>query len=161
MDWSGVEYLWIIVMFLSTVWTLILTAPIHCRASIGEQVMWWQISPNLLWWRTKLFSILDALRQSIFSASFHFWVNYSFNKWIAMPFHPPTRTGAVCMIVRWGTASDEISTLGKPNNYKHFVVCFVSFKHSEEILYSFWNIYVIFALLRYKNKHQKMRLAKK
>ncbi len=33
MDWSGVDYLWIIVMFLSAVWTLILTAPIHCRAS--------------------------------------------------------------------------------------------------------------------------------
>ncbi len=31
--------LWIILMCLSTVWTLILTAPIHCRASIGEQVM--------------------------------------------------------------------------------------------------------------------------
>ncbi len=34
-----VDFLWIIVMFLSTVWTLILTAPIHCRGSIGEQVM--------------------------------------------------------------------------------------------------------------------------
>ncbi len=34
-----VGYLWIIVMFLSAVWTLILTAPIHCRASIDEQVM--------------------------------------------------------------------------------------------------------------------------
>ncbi len=31
--------LWIIVMFLSVVWTLILTAPIHLRWSIGEQVM--------------------------------------------------------------------------------------------------------------------------
>ncbi len=31
--------MWIIVMFLSAVWTLILTAPIHCRASICEQVM--------------------------------------------------------------------------------------------------------------------------
>ncbi len=39
MDWSGVDYLWIIVMFLSAVWTLILTAPIHCRASIAEQEM--------------------------------------------------------------------------------------------------------------------------
>ncbi len=29
MDWSGVDYLWIIVMFLSAVFTLILTAPIH------------------------------------------------------------------------------------------------------------------------------------
>ncbi len=27
------------VLFLSNVWTLILTAPIHCRASIAEQVM--------------------------------------------------------------------------------------------------------------------------
>ncbi len=26
-------------MFLSAVWTLILTAPIHCRGYIGEQVM--------------------------------------------------------------------------------------------------------------------------
>ncbi len=36
MYWSGVDYLWIIVMFLSAVWTLILTAPIHCRGSIGD-----------------------------------------------------------------------------------------------------------------------------
>ncbi len=39
MDWSGVDYLWIIVMFLSAGLTLILTAPIHIRGSIGEQVM--------------------------------------------------------------------------------------------------------------------------
>ncbi len=48
MDWSGVDYLWIIVMFLSAVWTLILTAPIHCRGSIAEQVMQCYISPNLM-----------------------------------------------------------------------------------------------------------------
>ncbi len=30
---------WIIVMFLSAVWTLILVAPIHCRGSTGEKVM--------------------------------------------------------------------------------------------------------------------------
>ncbi len=35
--WTGV--VWIIVMFLSAVWTLILTAPIHCRRSTGEQVI--------------------------------------------------------------------------------------------------------------------------
>jgi len=29
LDWSVLDYLWIIVMFLSAVWTLILTAPIH------------------------------------------------------------------------------------------------------------------------------------
>ncbi len=34
--WTGI--MWVIVMFLSVVWTLILTAPIHCRASTGEQV---------------------------------------------------------------------------------------------------------------------------
>ncbi len=39
MDWSGVDYLWIIVMLLSAVWTLILTAPIHCPEFIGEEVM--------------------------------------------------------------------------------------------------------------------------
>ncbi len=33
------DYLWIIVMFLSAVWTPILTAPIHCRASIAEALM--------------------------------------------------------------------------------------------------------------------------
>ncbi len=38
MDWRGVDYLWIIEMFLSAVWSLILTAPIHCRGSTGEQV---------------------------------------------------------------------------------------------------------------------------
>ncbi len=35
MLWS---YLYIIVMFLSAVWTLILMAPIYCRESIDEQV---------------------------------------------------------------------------------------------------------------------------
>ncbi len=44
--WTGVVC--IIVMSLSAVWTLILTAPIHCRASIGEQVMECYISPNLM-----------------------------------------------------------------------------------------------------------------
>ncbi len=39
MDLSGVNYLWIIVMFLSAVWALILTAPINCRGSIDEQVI--------------------------------------------------------------------------------------------------------------------------
>ncbi len=54
MDWSGVDYLWIIVMFLSAVWTLILTAPIHCRGSIGETLMQCYISPNLMKKQTHL-----------------------------------------------------------------------------------------------------------
>ncbi len=39
LSWNHVDYLWIIVMFLSDGWTLILTAPIHYKWSIGEQVM--------------------------------------------------------------------------------------------------------------------------
>ncbi len=58
MSWSCVDCLWIIVMFLSAVWTLILTAPIHCRGSTGEQVLYCYISPNLFWWRNKLISAL-------------------------------------------------------------------------------------------------------
>ncbi len=46
MDWSRVDYIWIIVMFLSAVWTLSLTAPIHYRGSI-EQVMQCYVSSNL------------------------------------------------------------------------------------------------------------------
>ncbi len=38
MDWSHVDYLWIIVMFLSAVWTLILMVPIDRRESIYEHV---------------------------------------------------------------------------------------------------------------------------
>ncbi len=45
-------------MFSSAVWTLILTAPIHCTGS-------------------KLVYILGGLRMSTFSSNFHFWVNYS------------------------------------------------------------------------------------
>ncbi len=50
--WTGV--VWIIMMFLSAVWTLILTAPIHCRISIDEQVMECHISPNLMKKQTHL-----------------------------------------------------------------------------------------------------------
>ncbi len=44
MNLSAVDYLWIILMLLSSVSTLILTAPIHCRGSAGEQVMECRIS---------------------------------------------------------------------------------------------------------------------
>ncbi len=47
MDWSCVDCLWIIVLFLSTVWTLTLTAPIHTRGYFAEQMMQCGISPNL------------------------------------------------------------------------------------------------------------------
>ncbi len=51
--WTGV--VWIIVMFLSA---LILTAPIHCRASIAETLMQWCISTNLMNWEWTHFQII-------------------------------------------------------------------------------------------------------
>ncbi len=53
-----------IVMFLSAVWTLILTAPIHCRGSIGEQVVntFLQICSE----EENLIYILDGLKVSTF-----------------------------------------------------------------------------------------------
>ncbi len=36
---DGMELCGLLVMFLSAVWTLILTAPIHCKGSMGEEVM--------------------------------------------------------------------------------------------------------------------------
>ncbi len=58
--------------------TLGLTAPIHCRGSIGEQVMQWHISPNCFQRRIKLIYILGGPRVST-SANIHLRVNYSFN----------------------------------------------------------------------------------
>ncbi len=61
-------FVWIILMFLSAVWTLILTAPIHCRASIAEEVMQCCISPNLMKKQTHLH--LGCLEgEDIFSSS--------------------------------------------------------------------------------------------
>ncbi len=72
MNYWTVDYLWIIVMFLSAVWTLIQTAPIHCRGSTGEQVIWCYISPDLFWLKNKLIYNLDGLSVSTFSASLLF-----------------------------------------------------------------------------------------
>ncbi len=68
----------------SAVWTFILTAPIHCRRSIGEQVIQCYIYPILIRWINKLIYILDGLRVNHFSTDFHFWVNYFFKVgWLA------------------------------------------------------------------------------
>ncbi len=57
--------LWIIVMFLSA---LILTAPIHCRASIAETLMQWLIS--------KIFSQLIFRKYGIFPVNMSSWQSY-------------------------------------------------------------------------------------
>ncbi len=61
--WTGVDvdFLWIIVMFLSAVWTLVLMAPIHCRGSIGEQVML-NFSKSVLMQQTNSFTSWMACR---------------------------------------------------------------------------------------------------
>ncbi len=72
---DGLEWCGLLVMFLSAVWTLILMAPIHCRASDGMTFL-------QIWWRNKLIYISDGLRMSTFTAHFYFWVNYSFKLWL-------------------------------------------------------------------------------
>ncbi len=79
---DGLEWCRLLVMFLSAVWTLILTAPIHCRASNGEQVMQCYISPNLMMKQTHLGW---PGGECIFS-EFHFWVNFCFNPVVCCDF---------------------------------------------------------------------------
>ncbi len=52
---------------------LFLTAPIHCRGSIAEQVVFCKFSPNLIWWRNKLIYILNDLRVRKYLENFHFY----------------------------------------------------------------------------------------
>ncbi len=69
-------------MFLSAVWTLILTAPIHCRASIAETLMQRHISTNLIkkqthpnfWWpeNERIFISGWTILSNIMHNSFHF-----------------------------------------------------------------------------------------
>ncbi len=69
--------MWIIVTFLSAVWTLILTAPIHCRGSTGERDVLLNFSKSVLM-KNKLIYILADLKESTFSENFYFWVDFKF-----------------------------------------------------------------------------------
>ncbi len=60
MDWNHVDLLWIIVMFLSVLWTFILTAPIHC---IGLLSKW--CDAKFLQIYTDEDYVLDGLRENI------------------------------------------------------------------------------------------------
>ncbi len=84
---------WIIVMFLSAVWTLILTAPIHCRASIAETLMQCYISPNLM------------KKQSHLHLGWVHFLNYSFKHSFSVP---------VCMTI---LVSDSSVLLWFRSNY--------------------------------------------
>ncbi len=73
---DGLE--WIIVMFLSAVWTLILTAPIHFRGSIGEQVMYC----NAKFLQTCLNKVINSCTSWMAWGWVHFQQLYSSNcKW--------------------------------------------------------------------------------
>ncbi len=60
-------------MFLSAVRTLILTAPIHCRCSIDEQVMLNFSKSVLMMKQTQLHLSWPEVSENL-----PFWVNYSF-----------------------------------------------------------------------------------
>ncbi len=62
-------------MFLSDVWALLLTAPIHCRGSIGVL----HFSKSFSIKKNILIYILDGLRVSTFSVNFHFLGELSLN----------------------------------------------------------------------------------
>ncbi len=83
--WTGV--LWIIVMFLSAVWTLILTAPIHRRGSMGEQVMQYYISQNLMKKQTHLHigwpESEDILSKFSFLGELFLFISWS--HWVTWP----------------------------------------------------------------------------
>ncbi len=83
MDWSGVDYLWIFVMFLSAVWTLILTAPIHIHwwASKWCNVTFIQICSNE---ETNLSTSWIAWGWVNFQHIFIFCANYFFNNFLLL-----------------------------------------------------------------------------
>ncbi len=78
--WWTVDYLWIIVMFPSAVWTFILTAPIHCRRLIGEQVMLVNIDKVGKWTMPsvlKSVQIFNSMYSSVYSALMILWGHMS------------------------------------------------------------------------------------
>ncbi len=89
--WTGV--VWIIVMLLSAVWTLILTAPIHCRWFIGEQVM--EYNRNAFLQICFHEGTNSSTSWSTFSGNVPFCLNYPF-KWTQSPY---THTALWCSCV--------------------------------------------------------------
>ncbi len=65
-----------ILMFVSAVWTLILTAPIHWASDVMLN-----FTRSVLT-RNKLIYILDGLRASTFSANAHLWWNCTFKEFL-------------------------------------------------------------------------------
>ncbi len=73
MYWSGVDYLWIIVKFLSAVWTLILTAPIHIHSPLVSK--WCNDTFLQIWWTHHFLNDLNVIKLPIIVL-----VNYSFKQ---------------------------------------------------------------------------------
>ncbi len=70
MYWSGVDYCDVFI----SVWTLILTAPIHCRASTGDAMLYFSKSVQM----KKQTHLHLGWSENIALASLHFWGNCSF-----------------------------------------------------------------------------------
>ncbi len=68
--------MWIIVMFLSAVWTLILMAPIHCKASTGEQTLlyigWTEAQCMLSKFNLYFFWVVNYSFKCLFTPLTHF-----------------------------------------------------------------------------------------
>ncbi len=84
-------------LFLSAVWTLILTAPIHFRGSIGNQVMYYYIYPNIFLWRNNI----DCRAVKILDFSYHCYCGYknSQYRYIAISIETLGGGGGICQII--------------------------------------------------------------
>ncbi len=71
MDWSGVDCLWIIVMFLSADGLSFWRHPFTAEHPLVSK--WWNAKFLQIWWRNKLIYNLDDLRVSEFLANFYFF----------------------------------------------------------------------------------------
>ncbi len=124
MDWSRVDYCDV----LSDVWTLILTAPIHCRGPTGEQVMQCYISPNTMkkvkwhvtcdqvWWPTLRIRALHLTHPKCTHTHTHTHTHSSEHTHSAVNTHTPwTHTwssGKPFMLQRRGAVGGSVPAQG-------------------------------------------------
>ncbi len=113
---DGLE--WITVMFLSAVWTLVLTAPIHCRASIGDSFnisvteFNYRFTKLFLWFvvRVKMLSLTcDGQGQNTCVDAEWLWALNLIDRLYNSPFLQNLQTHMSCIC---RSITDDISTRG-------------------------------------------------
>ncbi len=112
--WSHVDYLWIIVMFISTVRILLLTAPIHCRESIETHLDLRSNSDIKIKYRKVPWHCHMLTHIYIYIFSRHFYPKrltiafrlYIFNQHLcSLGIEPTTFCAANAMLYHWATHS--------------------------------------------------------